>query len=153
MIVIDSSEESEEGDGSSSQLRNKRVALNPSHQSSNESPMHFTTSVSPSFQPTLHNKESTPAPTDPSMSAGQASFAAALRKLAKQAKPVPSTTSSPSPSENSSHSVSPSISAVSVKSSGEGYALISGHGGWRSTQGYRQTFAQGCLQIHLTQEQ
>ncbi|KAJ7376659.1 hypothetical protein OS493_033541 [Desmophyllum pertusum] len=94
-IVIDSSEESEEGDGTSSQPRNKQVKLNTDSQSSNASPMHYTTSLSPGLQPVLHNKDSTPVSTDSSMSGGQASFAAALRKLAKQAKPVPSSTSSP----------------------------------------------------------
>ena len=118
VIVIDSSEESEEGDGSLVQ-QNKKAKLNTKSQSSNASPMHYTTSVSPGIQPVLHNKDSTPASTDPSMSAGQASFAAALRKLAKQAKPVPSSTSSPVPSDSSSQSVSPSISAVSGKSTGE----------------------------------
>lgn len=113
VIVIDSSEDSEEGDGSSSQPRNKRVTLN-----SNASPMHYTTS-SPGLQPVLHNKDSTTVSTDSSMSGGQASFAAALRKLAKQAKPVPSSTSSPPPSENSSQSVSPAISAVRGKSAGQ----------------------------------
>ena len=112
--MIDSSEDSEEGDGSSSQPGNKRPTLKANHQSSNASPMHYTTSLSPGLQPVLHNKETTPAPTDTSMSGGQASFAAALRKLAKQAKPVPSSTSSPPQSENSSQSVSPSVSAVST---------------------------------------
>lgn len=112
--MIDSSEDSEEGDGSSSQPRNKRPTLRANRQSSNASPMHYTTSLSPGSQPVLHNKETTPVPTDKSMSGGQASFAAALRKLAKQAKPVPSSTSSPPQSENSSQSVSPSVSAVST---------------------------------------
>ncbi|XP_078367195.1 uncharacterized protein LOC144651177 isoform X2 [Oculina patagonica] len=80
--------------------------------------MHYTTSLSPGLQPVLHNKDSTPASTDSSMSRGQASFAAALRKLAKQAKPVPSSASSPAPSDSSSQSVSPSVSAVSGKSAG-----------------------------------
>lgn len=124
VIVIDSSEESEEGDGSLVQLQNKKVKLNTNSQSSNASPMHYTTSVSPGIQPVLLNKDSTPASTDPSMSAGQASFAAALRKLAKQAKPVPSSTSSPAPSNSSSQSVSPSISAVSGKSTGENFQLL-----------------------------
>ena len=123
VIVIDSSEESEEGDGSLVQ-QNKKAKLNTNSQSSNASPMHYTTSVSPGIQPVLHNKDSTPASTDPSMSAGQASFAAALRKLAKQAKPVPSSTSSPAPSDSSSQSVSPSISAVSGKSTGENFQLV-----------------------------
>ena len=123
VIVIDSSEESEEGDGSLVQ-QNKKAKLNTNSQSSNASPMHYTTSVSPGIQPVLHNKDSTPVSTDPSMSAGQASFAAALRKLAKQAKPVPSSTSSPAPSDSSSQSVSPSISAVSGKSTGENFQLV-----------------------------
>lgn len=83
--------------------------------------MHYTTSLSPGLQPVLHNKDSTAATTDSSMSGGQASFAAALRKLAKQAKPVPSSTSSPTPSDSSSQSVSPSVSAVSGKSTGNGF--------------------------------
>lgn len=89
--------------------------------------MHYTTSVSPGIQPVLHNKDSTPASTDPSMSAGQASFAAALRKLAKQAKPVPNSTSSPAPSDSSSQSVSPSVSAVSGKSTGENFQSVIVH--------------------------
>lgn len=80
--------------------------------------MHYTTSLSPGLQPAVHNKDSTPATTDSSMSGGQASFAAALRKLAKQAKPVPPSASSPTPSDSSSHSVSPSVSAISTKSAG-----------------------------------
>lgn len=124
VIVIDSSEESEEGDGSVVQLQNKKVKLNTNSQSSNASPMHYTTSASPGIQPVLHNKDSSPASTDPSMSAGQASFAAALRKLAKQATPGPSSTSSPAPSDSSSQSVSPSISAVSGKSTGENFHSV-----------------------------
>ena len=81
--------------------------------------MRYTTSLSPGLQPVVHNKDSTPATTDSSMSGGQASFAAALRKLAKQAKPVPASASSPTPSDSSSHSVSPSVSAISTKSTGK----------------------------------
>lgn len=81
--------------------------------------MHYTTSLSPGLQPVVHNKDCTPATTDSSMSGVQASFAAALRKLAKQAKPVPASASSPTPSDSSSHSVSPSVSAISTKSTGK----------------------------------
>lgn len=114
--VINSNEDSEKGDGSVqllSQSRNQRLKLNTSLQSSNASSMHYTTSLSPGLQPVLHNKESNPSSTDTSMSGGgPASFAAALRKLAKQAKPVPSSSSSPPPPEKRSQSVSPVVSAV-----------------------------------------
>lgn len=112
--MIDSSEDSEEGDGSTFQSKDKRPRLNTNCQSSNAASMHYTTSLSPGLQPVFHNKESTPPSAETSMSGGQASFAAALRKLAKQAKPVPSTNSSPPPSENSSQSVSPGVSAVNA---------------------------------------
>ena len=120
MIIIDSSEDSEEGEYVTSQLRNKKARLGScSGQSSNASPMHYTTSLSPGLQPPLSSKDSVPVSADSSMSGGQASFAAALRKLAKQAKPiVPSLASSPASSNSSSQSASPSISAASAKSTG-----------------------------------
>lgn len=74
--------------------------------------MHYKTSASPGLQPVLHKKESHPSSTETSMSGGHASFAAALRKLAKQAKPVLPSTSSPPPAENRSKSASPVVSAV-----------------------------------------
>ena len=110
-----SNEDSERGDGRLqllSQSRNHQPKLNNTLQSSNASSMHYKRSASPGLQPVLQKKESHPSSTDTSMSGGQASFAAALRKLAKQAKPVLSSSSSPPPAENRSKSASPVISAV-----------------------------------------
>ena len=108
-------EDSERGDGSLqllSQSRNYQPKLNNALQSSNASSMHYKRSASPGLQPVLHKKESHPSSTETSMSGGHASFAAALRKLAKQAKPVLPSTSSPPPAENRSKSASPVVSAV-----------------------------------------
>ncbi|KXJ18463.1 genetic suppressor element 1 isoform X2 [Exaiptasia diaphana] len=115
VIVIDS-DDSE--DDSHSVANNKHRPLRPGHRHAHAPSMHYTASVSPGVNPQPPSKDhpisSSPGMQQPSTSR---SFAAALRKLAKQAMP-PGTSSPATSSPSGSQPASPTVSHTSSRSTG-----------------------------------
>lgn len=125
VIVIDSSDSDNEP---SARLRATKSSLSASASHASESPMHYTTAASPGVhQPLLQNQDrvSSVSPSSSMRSSSnrhsEASFAAALRSLAKQA--VTPLAHSPASSSSGSQSPLPAVSAPSSRNTGDSACL------------------------------
>lgn len=115
VIVIDSDDSD---DDSHSLANDKRRHPRPGHRHAHAPSMHYTTSVSPGVNQQPPSKEY-PISSSPSMQPSTSrSFAAALRKLAKQAMP-PGTSSPATSSPSGSQPASPTVSHTSSRSTGK----------------------------------
>lgn len=116
MIIIDSSDSDDENSPS---LIAKHKSIYPrSYRHANASPMHYTPSASPGVSQPPAPVKDYPSSVSPSMQPSTSrSFAAALRKLAKQA--MPTGNSSPvASSGGGSQPASPTVSHTSSRSAG-----------------------------------